>query len=125
MHEKEPFSGSEVSQDNLSLRKGSSFARTTPDLVHAVNNTSAPEITFYNKKTRVSQFVCEIGRMMEKKKRDNVSATNLHRDRRKRSSDSQEEKKNDYSYQQTAKLALAAPDTNVGTDPLGCIWQLN
>lgn len=68
MHEKEPFSGSEVSQDNLSLRKGSSFARTTPDPVHAVNDTSAPEITFYNKKTRVSQFVCEIGRMMEKKK---------------------------------------------------------
>lgn len=32
-----------------------------------------------------------------------------------------EKKKKDYSYQQTAKLALAAPDTNVGTDPLGCI----
>lgn len=122
MHEKEPFSCSEVSQDNLSLRKGSSFARTTPDPVHAVNNTSAPEITFYNKKTRVSQFVCEIGRMMEEKKR----GTTFQRQTCTETDASQvqthkKKKKNDYSYQQTAKLALAAPDTNVGTDPLGWI----
>lgn len=84
---------------------------------------SSPKMTFYNKKNSVLQFVCEIGRMM-KKKRDNISATNLRADGLKQSSDSQKKKSN-YSYQLTAKLTLTTPDTNVGTVPLGCIWQLD
>lgn len=56
-----------------------------------------------------------------KKKRDNISATNLQMVSNKVWG----KKKGDYSYQLTAKLTLTAPDTNVGIVPLGCIWQLD